>query len=69
MKALKKIKPLIISGVVGSIPGLFLILLTIPVQGEHELTFGVYGIYLAIGGFIIGIFLGLKKARIKLSKK
>ena len=52
---------IIIGALVGAIPGGIIVLLTVPVSGEAELTLGVSGIFLAITGMIIGAGIGARK--------
>ncbi len=54
-------KRIIIGAIVGVIPGGIMILLTVPVSGEAELTLGVGGIFLAIIGITIGAIIGARK--------
>ena len=56
-------KRIIIAALVGAIPGGIMVLLTVPVSGELELTLGAWGILLAIIGAIIGAFFGARKRR------
>ncbi|MEE8194292.1 MAG: hypothetical protein V3T73_02170 [Dehalococcoidales bacterium] len=52
---------IIIGALVGAIPGGIMVLLTVPVSGEAELTLGVGGIFLLIAGMIIGAIVGARK--------
>ncbi len=54
-------KRIIIGALVGAIPGGIMVWLTVPVDGEAELTLGVSGIFLAIIGVIIGATVGARK--------
>ncbi len=54
-------KRIIIGAVAGAIPGGIMVLLTVPVSGEVELTLGVTGIFLAIIGLFIGAIVGTRK--------
>ena len=54
-------KRIVIGAIIGAIPGTILVLLTIPISGELELTLGVGGIFLIIVGIIIGAFIGARK--------
>ncbi len=54
-------KRTIIGALVGVIPGGIMILLTVPVSGEAELTLGANGIVMAIVGAIIGAIVGARK--------
>ena len=54
-------KRIIIGALVGVIPGGIMVLLTVPVSGEVELTLGVGGIFLAVAGTIIGATVGARK--------
>ena len=54
-------KRIFISAIIGAIPGGIMVLLTLPVSGEVELTLGVGGIFLAIVGIIIGAVIGARK--------
>ncbi len=55
------IKRIIIGALVGAVPGGGMILLTIPVSGEWELTLGVSGMLLATTGMVIGAIVGARK--------
>ncbi len=52
---------IIIGALIGAIPGGIMVLLTIPVSGEVELTLGVSGIFLAAIGTVIGAIIGARK--------
>ncbi len=54
-------KHIIIGAIVGAIPGGIMVLLTIPVSGEWELTLGANGILLVIMGMLIGGIVGARK--------
>ncbi len=54
-------KRIIIGALIGLIPGGIMVLLTLPVSGEAELTLGANGIFLAIIGAIIGAVVGARK--------
>ncbi len=54
-------KRIVIGAIIGAIPGGIMVLLTLPVSGEVELTLGVGGIFLAIVGIIIGAIIGARK--------
>lgn len=54
-------KRIIIGALVGAVPGGGMVLLTIPVSGEWELTLGVSGILLAATGMVIGAIAGAGK--------
>ena len=45
----------IIGALIGAIPGLILLILSGPVQGEIELTLAMGGIFLTVVGIVIGI--------------
>jgi len=45
----------IIGALIGAIPGLILLILSGPVQGEIELTLAMGGILLALVGIVLGI--------------
>lgn len=49
----------VVSGaLVGAIPAMVMVLFTIPVSGEVELTLGVIGILLGMLGVVVGAELG-----------
>ncbi len=54
-------KYIIIGALIGAVPGGVMVLLTIPVSGEWELTLGVSGILLAAIGMVIGAIVGARK--------
>lgn len=54
-------KHIIIGALIGAVPGGVMVLLTIPVSGEWELTLGVSGILLAAIGMVIGAIIGARK--------
>ncbi len=54
-------KRIIIGAVAGAIPGGIMVLLTLPLSGEVELTLGVTGIFLAIISLFIGVIVGARK--------
>lgn len=54
-------KRIITGAIVGAIPGGIMVLLTVPVSGEAELTLGVSGILLAIIGMITGAIIRARK--------
>lgn len=54
-------KRTIIGAIIGAIPGGIIVLLTVPVSGEAELSLGVGGIFLAIIGIAIGAIVGARK--------
>ncbi len=54
-------KRIIIGAIIGAIPGGIMVLLTVPVSGEAELTLGVGGIFFAIIGMTIGAIIGARK--------
>ena len=45
----------IIGALIGAIPGLILLIISGPVQGEIELTLAMGGIFLTVVGIVIGI--------------
>ena len=55
---MSKFERIIIGSILGAIPGAVLLVLTIPISGEVELTLGVLGIFLGLIGFIIGAIIG-----------
>ncbi len=55
------VKRIIVGAIIGAIPGGIMVLLTVPVSGEVELTLGVGGIFLAIIGLFIGAMVGARK--------
>jgi hypothetical protein len=48
---------------IGAVPGAILVLLTVPVSGEAELTLGVAGIGLAVVGAITGVIVLAEPAK------
>ncbi len=56
-----RIISIIIGAIIGAIPGGVMVLLTVPVSGEAELTLGVSGIFLLFMGMIIGAVIGARK--------
>lgn len=50
------------SALLGAVPGLVLLLLSIPVGGDLDLTLGVGGIFLAIVGLLVGAMLAATRA-------
>ena len=52
---------ILIGALIGAIPGAIMVLLTIPLSGEIELTLGVAGIFLAIVGMAVGAIIGARK--------
>ncbi len=47
----------------GAVPGAILVLLTVPVSGEAELTLGVGGIALGVVGSITGVIVAAARAK------
>ena len=54
-------KRIVIGIIIGAIPRVVLILLTIPISGEIELTLGVGGIFLTIVGIVVGAIIASQK--------
>ena len=54
-------KRIIMGAIIGAIPGGIMVLLTVPVSGEVELTLGVGGTFLAIIGIPIGAIIAARK--------
>lgn len=50
-----------VGALVGAIPGAVLVLLTVPVSGEAELTLGVGGLFLGFVGLVIGAAVGARR--------
>lgn len=53
-----RLKRAVLWAVLGAIPGIALLLLTLPISGEIELTVGVFGIVLTVVGAAVGASMG-----------
>jgi hypothetical protein len=52
----------LVGAVLGALPGLLLVLVAqFGIEGEMQLTIGVWGIWLAVAGALIGLVIGLRR--------
>jgi hypothetical protein len=58
---MSRLAGIVAGAVLGAVPGVALVILTVPVSGEAELTLGVGGFFVGFVGLVIGAALGARR--------